>query len=115
RIPLAESGHCRVRPLHLPGGGLGIALSHRMDSEGWILAHAAAAPHCRSAANHAIEFHSAAPVACQAYREVRRHRALPTATFSRSGHEHNRNPIPRARVAITAVSGSITTQALGSH
>ena len=34
----------RARSSYLPGDGLGFALSHRMDSEGWILAQASDAP-----------------------------------------------------------------------
>ena len=43
RISLAGLADSRARPSYLPRDGLGFALSHRMDSEGWILAQASEA------------------------------------------------------------------------
>ena len=49
RISLAGLADSRARPSYLPRDGLGFALSHRMDSEGWILAQATEASHLGSA------------------------------------------------------------------
>jgi len=46
---LAGLADRRARSSYLPGDGLGFALSHRMDSEGWILAQASASFHRRVA------------------------------------------------------------------
>src|SRR5437667_12303939 len=62
-ISLAGLDYHNVRDLHLPRGGLGSALSHRMDSERWILPSASAASHRRGAESHATEFRGAASIA----------------------------------------------------
>src|SRR5437773_1142180 len=45
-VPLVGLADCRTRPLYLPGNGLRFALSHRVGSEGRILAQTAPAPAC---------------------------------------------------------------------
>src|SRR2546426_1060951 len=64
-ISLAGLDYRNVRALRLPGGGVGIALSHRMDSEWWILAHAAATSHCRCAESDATGLRGAASIAAK--------------------------------------------------